>query len=178
MTDPTALDSSPATPDGIEIRAAWRRDDPQIEADAIEFWTRLDLLPRDAAPEQRAKELIAAAYRDGRLIAVSTATIEWFEHLRARFAVLRGATDPAHRRSRAQLALAVPSRQVLERWALDHPEEKLAGGLAFVETAEWGDFARLPVWPESDLALIGYTTDGRQVRAAWFDHYRLDDSTA
>ncbi|MDB5691245.1 MAG: hypothetical protein JWO81_308 [Alphaproteobacteria bacterium] len=172
MADPP--DRPAAAPDELEIRAAWRRDDPRIEADAIAFWERLGLLPPGTSPEQRAKELIAVAYRGDRLVAVSTATIEWFEHLRARFAVLRGATDPEHRRSRAQLALAMPSRDALERWALDHPEEKLAGGLAFVETGEWGDFARLPVWPQSDLALVGYTKDGRQVRAAWFDHYRLD----
>jgi hypothetical protein len=167
----------PPTPgDAIEIRPAWRRNDPQIEADAIAFWTRLRLLPPDASPEDRVKELIAAAYRDGRLVAVSTATIEWFDHLRARFAVLRGATDPAHRRGRAQLALAAPSRDLLERWALDHPEERLAGGIAFVETSEWGDFARLPVWPESELTFIGLATDGRQVRVAWFDHYRVDEA--
>ena len=160
--------------DAIEIRPAWRRDDAAIEADAIAFWKRLKLLPPGESGEKRAKELIAAAYRGDQLIAVSTATIEWFEHLRARFAVLRGATDPEHRRARAQLALAVPSRELLERWALDHPEERLAGGIAFVETAEWGEFARLPVWPESELTFIGHTTDGRQVRVAWFDHYRLD----
>ena len=158
---------------GIEVRVAWRRDDPGIEADAIAFWKRLDLLPPGVAPEQRAKELIAAAYRDGRLIAVSTATIERVDFLRARFAVLRGATDPEHRRSHAQLALAVPSRKALQRWALDHPEEGLAGGLAIVDRAEWGDFVSLPVWPESELMLIGHTADGKQIRAAWFDHFRL-----
>ena len=36
------------------------------------------------------------------------------------------------------------------------------------------DFAKLPVWPESELTFIGHATDGRQVRVAWFDHYRLD----
>ena len=157
----------------IEVRIAWRRDDPAIEADAIDFWTRLALLPPEVRPEQRAKELIAAAYMHGRLIAVSTATIEWIDFLRARFAVVRGATDPEHRRSRAQLALAVPSREALQRWAIDHPEEKLAGGLAVVERAEWGDFASLPVWPESELMVVGHTADGRQIRAAWFDHFRL-----
>jgi hypothetical protein len=154
---------------GIEVRQAWRRDDAEIEADAVAFWTRLNLLPKGVPAEARAKELIAAAYIDGKLVAVATATIEWIDFLRARFAVLRGATDPACRRSHAQLALAVPSRQALEQWARAHPEEELAGGLAFVTEGEWGDFAKLPVWPESELALVGYTTDGRQVRAAWFD---------
>jgi hypothetical protein len=157
----------------IEVRIAWRRDDPAIEADAIAFWTRLRLLPLGVAPEHRAKELIAAAYRDGELIAVSTATIEWVDFLRARFAVVRGATDPRQRRGHAQLALAVPSREALRRWSLDHPEEALAGGLAIVDRSEWGDFASLPVWPESELMVIGHTADGQQIRAAWFDHFRL-----
>jgi hypothetical protein len=158
----------------LEVRPAWRRGDPEIERDAIAFWNRLGLLPASVRPEERARELIAAAYLGGELIAVSTATIELIDFLGARFAVLRGATDPAHRRSRAQLALAVPSRRVLEEWALAHPEEKLAGGIAAVDAADWGEFARLPVWPESALTLIGYLPDGRQIRAAWFDHFRFD----
>lgn len=126
------------------------------------------------APEQRARELIAAAYCEGQLVAVSTAQIERIDFLRARFAVIRGATDPAHRRSHAQLALAVPSRQALQQWAIAHPEEKLAGGFVFVNPGEWGDFTRLPIWPESELALVGYSEDGHQLRAAWFDHFRYD----
>jgi len=161
-------------PGDFEIRAAWRRGDPEIEAGAIGFWTRLGLLPPGVAPEERAKELIAAAYRDGEVVAVATATIQWIAELRARFAVIRGATDPKHRRSHAQLALAVPSREALRRWALDHPEEKLAGGIVVVDRNEWGDFTRLPVWPESELMLVGYDDQGRQVRAAWFDHFRFD----
>ena len=172
MADPTEPEAADA--ESLDVRPAWRLDDPQIEADAIDFWKRLDLLPAEIPPEQRAKELVAVVYRGGKLIAVATAAIEWFDHLRARFAVLRGATDPEHRRSGAQLALAVPCRGILERWAIAHPEERLAGGLAFVGAEEWGPFAKIPVWPESGLGLIGYATDGRQVRVAWFDHYRLD----
>lgn len=131
-------------------------------------------MPKGVTPEQRAKELIAAAYREGALVAVATARIERIDFLRARFAVIRGATDPAHRRGHAQLALAVPSRQALQQWAIAHPEEKLAGGFVFVNRSEWGDFTKLPVWPESELAVVGYSEDGHQLRAAWFDHFRYD----
>jgi hypothetical protein len=171
-----ASSGTPAKPPfaELDVRAAWRLDDAQIEADAVDFWTRLRALPAGTDPWQRAKELVAVAYKDGRLIAMATAVLEWSPHLRARFAVLRGATDPDFRRSHAQLALAVPSRRALERWAIANPDEKLAGGLAFIEPGEWGDFTRLPVWPQSELALVGYLPDGRQVRAAWFDHFRYD----
>lgn len=159
---------------GFDVRVAWRRDDPEIEADAIDFWARNALLSPDVDPARRAKELIAAAYKDGKLASVATATLSRIDMLRARFAVLRGATDKDFRRSHAQLALAAPSREALTSWSLAHPEEKIAGAIAFVGAAEWGDFARLPVWPESGLALAGYDRIGRQVRLRWFDHFRLD----
>jgi hypothetical protein len=158
----------------FDVRAAWRRDDAEIEADAIAFWSRLGILPPGVRPEDRAKELIAVAYRDGKIVAVSTATIEWIDHLRARFAVIRGATDPDYRRGHAQLALAVPSREALRSWALAHPEEKLAGAIAHIAPGEWGEFTRLPVWPESELMVAGYDADGNQIRVAWFDHFRFD----
>ena len=165
-------------PGRFEIRAAWRRNDPNIEADAIAFWKRLGILPTEVRPEDRARELIAAAYHEGKLVAVSTATIDWVERLRARMAIIRGATDPDYRRSHAQLALAGPSREALRQWAVAHPEEKLAGGIAFVDPAEWGDFSKLPIWPGSGLSLAGYDDRGRQVRVAWFDHFRFDEEAA
>jgi len=168
----------PAGPFGFEVRAAWRRDDPEIEADAIDFWSRLGLLPKEVTPEQRAKELIAAAYKDGRLVAVSTGVIEDIDFLKARLAVIRGATDPEFRRSNAQLALAVPSREALREWAIANPDEKLAGGIAFVDVREWGEFARVPVWPESELAVVGYDQNGKQIRVAWFEHYRYNGESS
>ncbi len=160
--------------EGLEVRVAWRRDDPQIEPDAIAFWKRIGVLPKSVDPAARAKELIAAAYKEGQLIAVATAVIEPVEFLGVRMAVLRGATDPAHRRARAQLALAVPSHDALRDWALANPEEKLAGAIAFVAPGEWGEFTSLPVWPGSELEVAGYTADNQQIRIRWFDHYRLD----
>jgi len=160
---------------GFEVRPAWRRDDPAIEADAIEFWTRLELLPEGVSPEERAKQLIAAAYKDGRLVAVSTATLDYFEFLRARFAVIRGSTDPEFRRSHAQLALSQASREAIHQWARANPDENYAGAIAFVDRREWGEFARLPVWPESELQFAGYDQRGRQIRVRWFEDFYFGD---
>ena len=156
------------------MRVAWRRDDPAIEADAIDFWTRNDLLPEGVDPAARAKELIAASYKDGRLAAVATATIGRIDFLRARFSIIRGATDPEFRRSHAQLSLSAPGRAAMHAWARKHPEEKYAGAIVFVERSEWGDFTRLPVWPESELAVVGYDQHGRQIRVRWFEDFRYD----
>jgi hypothetical protein len=159
---------------GFELRIAWRRDDPQIAADAIDFWTRNDLLPAGVDPAQRAKQLTGVAYKDGKLVAVATATLEHIGHLRARFAVLRAATDPAFRRSHAQRALGVPIREAVRSWAEANPGEKVAGRIAFLELGHWGELELMPVWPTTQLRLAGYDQDGRQVRVDWFDHFRFD----
>jgi GNAT superfamily N-acetyltransferase len=159
---------------GFDVRIAWRRDDPGIAADAIDFWARNDLLPPGVDPCARAKELVTAVYRDDELAAVSTAILERIDFLGARFAILRSATGEAFRRSHAQFALASPTRNALCAWSLAHPEEKLAGTIGFVERNAWGDLARQPVWPRSSLEVAGYDQHGRQIRVHWFDHFRFE----
>jgi hypothetical protein len=105
---------------------------------------------------------------------VATATIGRIDFLRANFAIIRGATAPEFRRSHAQLSLSAPSRAAMHAWARQHPEEKYAGAIVFVDRSEWGDFTRLPVWPESDLEVVGYDQHDRQIRARWFEDFRYD----
>jgi hypothetical protein len=168
----------PAQDFGFEVRIAWRRDDPEIAADAIDFWKRNDLLPPGVDPAERARELTGAVYKDGRLVALATATLARIDHLRARFAVLRASTDPAFRRSHAQRALGVPIREAVRSWSLAHPEERVAGRIAFMERDQWGDLDRQPVWPTTRLSLAGYDDRGRKVRVDWFDHFRFDQEAA
>lgn len=167
------------TPNGVEgfdLRIGWRRADAKLEADAIALWERTGILPDDVTPAERAKELVAGAYKGGQLISLCTAVVEDIPFLRARFIVLRSMTDPGHRRSHAQFALALPVRKTLEDWALANPKEKAAGVIGFVEPGAWGDFDRLPVAPIWPLTVVAYTHDGKQVRAYWFDHFRFDGS--
>lgn len=168
-----AGEETPA-PLGFDVRIAWQRNDPRIEADAIEIWTRLGILPEDVTPEDRAKELVAAAYSGERLAAVCTAVIEPINFLRARFLVMRSMTHPDFRRTNAQIALALPAKAALEAWAKANPADNVAGVIGFVEPGAWGAFAQLPVAPVWAWTLVGYTKNGHQIRAAWFDHYRIE----
>jgi hypothetical protein len=172
---PSPAPAVPAGHDfGFDVRTVWRRDDPLIHADAIDFWTRNGLLLPGVDPAERARDLTGVAYKDGKLVAVATATLVRIEHLHARFAVLRAATDPAFRRSKAQRALGVPIREAVRSWAEAHPEEKVAGRIAFLDHGEWGELERLPVWPTTRLSLAGYDSEGRQVRVDWFEHFLFD----
>ena len=170
-----AENHTPALPtDEFELRSAWRRGDEAIEADAIAFWRRLAILPANVAPETRAKELVAVAYKDGRLVGVTTAALTRLEFLRARFAMIRAAVDPDYRRSRAAFALAVYSRDLIERWSCEHRHERVAGLGAIVESPDLVARQREPFWPQTRFGLVGYTKDGRQIRVSWFEDFRVD----
>lgn len=166
--------SEPETGQAFDVRIAWRRDDPRLEADAIEMWSRLGILAEGVRPEERARQLVSAAYCGDRLAAVATAVVEQVNFLRARFLVLRSMTVPEFRRSRAQIALGIPSITTLKDWAKANPQEKVAGMIAFVEPGAWGEAARMPVGPFFGWTLVGYSENGHQVRVIWFDDFRLE----
>ena len=166
--------SEPETGQAFDVRIAWRRGDPRLEADAIEMWSRLGVLAEGVNPEDRARQLVSAAYCGDRIAAVATAVVEPVKFLRARFLVLRSMTVPEFRRSHAQVALGIPSITALTEWAKANPEEKVAGMIAFVEPGAWGEAARMPAGPFFGWQLVAYTGDGKQVRVIWFDHFRFD----
>jgi len=159
---------------GFELRPAWRLADPQIEADAIAFWERLNILPASASPAQRAKELIAVAYKDDRIVGVHTATLERVEQVRARLAMLRSAVAPDYRRTHISMALTIYSRDLLERWSRDHPHERLGGLGTIVESRQLAERAKQPYWPNTRFTLAGFLEDGRQLRISWFEDFRVD----
>ena len=162
------------SPSGHELRFVWRQRDSEVERDAIHFWRRLNILPPDVTPEERAKELIAAAYKDGRLVGVTTGVPQRLDFLRAEFVMIRGAVDPDHRRGHAGIELALFLRRQMERWAADHPQERIGGLAAIIESPELIERQRQPHWPQTGFSLVGYTPDGRQVRVSWFEHFHLD----
>ena len=159
---------------GFALRPAWRLGDPRIEADAIAFWARLNILPPGVVAADRAKELVAVVYKGEDLVGVQTAVIEQVEQVRTRLAMIRGAVDPGHRRSRIAFALTLYSRSLLELWSRDHPEERLGGLGAIVEAAELAERAREPYWPQTRFILAGFRPDGRQLRISWFEDFRVE----
>jgi len=159
---------------GYDLHAAWRADNAQFEADAIAFWQRLSLLPPGVDPDARAKELAAVAYRDGELVAVSTLAVTRLKQVGANVAMLRAATDPEHRRAHLANALSIFTREVIEAWATDHPEARIGGMGAVIESENLRGREKEPVWPTTKMILIGHLPNGRQLRLYWFPDFRLD----
>lgn len=160
-------------PVDLDLRPAWRLGDDAIERDAIDFWNRMAILPADVTPEDRARELAAAAYRDGRLVGVATAVVGPVEQLRGNFAFFRCAVDPDERRSLASTALTVFARDLIEQWSADRPEENVLGLASVIVSSALRQRQRDPVWENTRLNLVGFTPDGRQLRVAWFAHARV-----
>jgi hypothetical protein len=73
----------------ITFRNAWRKSDAALVRDAREFWRSLDVLSPEQIDE-RASELCALAYSEGRVVGASTANVFAFPRLRSRFASIRG----------------------------------------------------------------------------------------
>jgi hypothetical protein len=155
----------------LEITSAWRLNDNNIERQAIQFWDTLKILPPGIEPEARAKELVAVARLGGELAGVATAAIEDLPFVRSRFAMFRAAVAPQHRRSHIAYEILIYSRQVLERWSREHPDQNVKGMGVVLEAQLLR--ANEPIWPENGLTLVGFTPLGQQIRLAWFDHARI-----
>jgi hypothetical protein len=155
----------------LEIVSAWRLNNENIERQAIEFWNSLKILPAGVDAGARAKELVAVAHLNGAVAGVATASIEDLAFVRSRFAMFRCAVAPEHRRSRIAAELTVYSKNLLERWSLEHPDQDVKGMGILLEAQI--DRASEPVWQRSGLTLAGFSPRGQQIRLAWFSHARI-----
>ena len=159
----------------IQLVNAWMKDDWKIEADAKAFWEKLGLISAEER-ERRVKELCGAAYLDGVLVAVSTVTVSVVPQVRAKLGMYRCAVDPDHRRQDLAERISGYTRQVLEAWSVENPQEKLLGYGAIIQAAELMRKGLEPIWFDwgTDLVLCGYTQRGEQIRVGWFRHARLE----
>jgi hypothetical protein len=163
----------PAIDLGAELRIGWKLADAVISADAKALWARLEALPGGIDPDLRAEEIVSAGYVNDELAAVSTAFVRDLPFLRQRFAMLRVLVAPEFRRHSISRLIASHSRDVLEQWSLEHPEEAVMG-MATVHQADLRNNRKSrPVKRGSRMVLVGYTTEGEKILVAWFDHARV-----
>jgi hypothetical protein len=162
----------------LVLRPAWQRNNRKIAADAVDLWQRLNALPRGTSPDQRIKELCAAAYYDGDIAGVSTVTVKTLPPFPCRFAFYRCLVAPEHRLLSLSRRLTLFSRDIICEWSRQHPEEKVLGSIAVLENPKGDALAKIPVWKvpgvSNGYTLAGYTRKGLQVRIHWYDHARLD----
>lgn len=159
----------------VSFRFVWGVDDPKIKGNVRQFWRDLDVLGPEHI-EDRVNELCVVAYADDKLIAVSTAAIAHFPRLKSRLAFYRAAVAPEYRRQDLGWRITAYSRNSLEKWSLEHPDENLMGLLAVFQAEELKGVQRLPIITRHGFSFIfaGCTPAGEQMRVIWFEHATLE----
>lgn len=88
---------------------------------------------------------------------------------RCRMAMYRCAASPSFRRSPCSLQVTNESRELMEQWSLEHPEEGVMGLAAAIESKLLARHMPSVFWP-AELIFMGYMPNGQQLRVAWFKH--------
>jgi hypothetical protein len=158
----------------VELKPAWRLDDPTINRDTVAFWRDNNLLPKGATGEQRLKELVAVGYDGDKICAVATAFIVHVDFVNCKLAMFRNAVSPQKRRSRIGTVITTYSRELLEKWSLEHPEEAVMG-MGTVTQARELEGLRRAYMRSTHLGFVGWTREGHPIRIAWFEHARVSD---
>ena len=154
----------------INFVPAWKKNDPRLEQDAIDLWTKLDALTPDTNPKTHSKMLSVVAYDGEAVVALSTLDVRYFEQLRQKFAFIDILVEPSNRMQKISVDMMRQTRAVIEAYALERPEERLAGMAAVFKKKGIG---RMPIGTGGRTVLVGYTEEGYQLRVAWFDHFTV-----
>ena len=154
----------------IAYLQAWRKYDPALEAEAIRAWSTTGILPKSDSPEIRVKQLALVAYVDGELAGLSTLNIRPYEPLKQSFAFMRGFVMPKYRMHEVGRDLMVETLKMIEQWAFENQDEKIAGMMAVVQIPGVG---MEPTGKKIKATLIGYVNGNQQLRLTWFDHFRV-----
>ncbi len=134
----------------IEVRTVWQKDDPAASRDVIALWDELGtIFPKDRP--DRLKELVAAAYVDGKIAGACTAR----------------PIDLMTRRGFRTLTAA--------RTGIRFPFLFLKGILAIFDSDAYDGLYAEPIIRSHgiELVLTGCTDEGRQIRTIWFDDAKL-----
>lgn len=160
----------------ITFRAAWRNPAEDVVRDAQGFWLRQGVAMTPEASGERPRQLCAAAYAEGEMVALSTAVPYFWAPLRTRFAYYRSLVAAEFRRQNIASRLCVYSYDLLQAWSRQNPEEKLMGLFIAFQSDEFKGHRHAPVAQQLGLQLpiVGYTQEGHHLRVVWFEHATIE----
>ncbi|SRR5258706_6532687 len=157
----------------LVLKPAWHLADPAIERDAELFWRALKNPAARFDVDARRAELCGAAYLGGKLVGISTAEPRRIPRLRCKLVMYRTLVSREVRKQDIASKLAVFSRDLLETWSRENPQEEILGVGAVIQSRALVENIPLPVYPDTKLSLFGYTQEGFQMRVYWFAHARI-----
>ncbi len=158
----------------VELRPAWRRGDAKVARDVVAFWEKNNLLGEVGRIEDRLAELAAVGYDGDTLCATATAYITHVDFVNCKLAMFRCAVSPEKRRSRISTVITAYTRELLEKWSAEHPEEGVLGMGSVTQARELLDREPARMFLRSTrLGFVGWTREGHPLRIAWFEHARV-----
>jgi len=160
----------------VELRPMWRTKDEAVERDVLAFWQANNLVPAGASGAERLSELLAVGYDGPHLCAVSTAYLTHVDFVNCRLAMFRCAVSPDKRRSRISSVLTAYSRELLEKWSAEHPEEEVLGMGSVTQAREFEGRPARMFLRSTHLGFVGWTSQGHPMRIAWFEHAKVPEA--
>lgn len=159
----------------LEYKIVWMKNDPQVRQDALKLWKSLNALP-PGTESDRLNSLCVVAYDGDELVAVSTIGIKYIPSVRAKIGWFRCLVRPEVRKKGVATELCVRCKNVMEEWSKNNLLEKVLGYGVVVESRNLATLSRKPIWPRTELALMGHTSNGQQMRLVWFDHAYFENN--
>ena len=155
----------------MEFINIWEQS--EYHQEVIQFWQELKALPAKVKPEDRAKELVMMAKKDGQVIGVTTSFRSQVPFLNNKcLFTFRILVHPKFRVPGLTSKLTVMTRDFLESLYLGN-KTACIGMITFVENQQFIQHRNEAVWRASKLTFVGNTAEGKQIRLYYFKGARI-----
>lgn len=154
----------------LRYQNVWKEADETARKGVMDLWTdefgdKMTQKQKDG----RIDMICVVCYHGEKVVAVSTIAIEPNQGLWIKIGYFRCMVHSDYRRNGIATQLVNECKAALSKFSKEHPSENLKALGATFSMGMLGDIAKKPVWPEVGLSLVGYNSEGMQVRLAWLD---------
>mmetsp|Transcript_19670 Transcript_19670/g.45752 ORF Transcript_19670/g.45752 Transcript_19670/m.45752 type:complete len:213 (-) Transcript_19670:614-1252(-) len=161
----------------IRYENVWKKMDGRARIGAKKLWDDLfgDQMPC-AVKNGRLDFLCVVAYCGDELVAVSTVIPEMSSVIFCNVGWFRCVVKEEFRRKGIFTQILLRAKKALEEWSLESPLESVTALGAMLEFSFDGENMnnKNPVWTETGLTLVGYSSQGVQIRIAWLKDARVE----
>lgn len=158
---------------GITFQNVWKEKNQELLDEIVDAWTRYKAIPPGENPLDRAKQVVyLARNEENHIVGIATAYIRRIGQLRANMFVYRSFVAEPYRRKGIMTRITVMTRDYLE---LIHQNinPMCLGIIAEIENEGLKQTLRQAVYPQSKLALIGYSKRGNPIRVYYFQGAKI-----
>eukprot|EP00536_Pseudo-nitzschia_multiseries_P010264 jgi/Psemu1/307159/fgenesh1_kg.307_\ len=161
----------------IRYENVWKKMDGRARIGAKKMWDDLfgDEMPC-AVKNERLDFLCVVAYSGDEVVAISTVIPRMSNIIFCNVGWFRCLVREEYRRKGIFTQMLLRAKKALEEWSSENPLEGVLALGAMLEIPFEGKNMsnKNPVWSESGLTLVGYSSQGIQIRIAWLKDVRVE----